>query len=212
MINFLSERLNPVKLYFDDLERIVEILHDVSSDINVSTDEYELGGITDLLSLDQQAIHELEISTKDPRVVLQLGASGARVYASDSTPICIGVVEKIKKQLKPRSRKLGWLVGSGLTFTLTFTFAVGASCVGLAWSISSVQSMNVRGVIGGIMITILIGRDLRMVWETLHKDIQYDLFKTEKGDAWLLRTKEGRHCSSHNLRFAWGDPLELWVP
>lgn len=147
--------LKPVKVYFDDLERIVEILRDVSSDISVSTDEYELGDITDLLSLNQLAIHELEISSKNPHVVLQLRASGARVYASDSTPICIGVVEKIRKQLKPRSRKLGWLISSFLPFMLTFMFPVGAFCFGLGWSISSVQSMNVRGVIGGILISIL---------------------------------------------------------
>ena len=43
-----SAKLKPVVLYFDDLEKIVEILKEISNDVEISTKEYQFENIEEV--------------------------------------------------------------------------------------------------------------------------------------------------------------------
>jgi hypothetical protein len=61
--------LPPVRLFLDDLEKIVDILQQVSSNIEIETDEYKLTSLQDLQKLNAQFINNLRFvcsTDKDP--------------------------------------------------------------------------------------------------------------------------------------------------
>ena len=60
-----GEKLRPVKLFLDDVQKIVDILREATDKITLKTDEYELQDVKELTELGQQHINELEIIAHD---------------------------------------------------------------------------------------------------------------------------------------------------
>ncbi len=50
------KNLPPVKLYLDDVEKIIEIMRESSSGVELTTDEYAFSDINDLLELHRDCL------------------------------------------------------------------------------------------------------------------------------------------------------------
>lgn len=111
-----GQRLEPVKLYLDDLERIVEVLRSVSSDIRITTGQYALDNLGELPLLKREFLRELEITIREPHVSLECSHSGIWLYISDDNPISRGLFDKVREILLQRRRllaPLGFVSGLG---------------------------------------------------------------------------------------------------
>ncbi len=105
-----SENLPPVKLYLGDIERIVEILGELSSDVKVLAEEYSLSDVSELTKLDQQALTQLEIEIRSPHISLEMSPYAVRLYIGEDTAESWGVFTKIKDLMHSRKRRLlAWL-------------------------------------------------------------------------------------------------------
>ena len=104
-----SEKVPPVKLYLDDIEKIVEIIAEVSDQVLLITDEYEFVDASDLASLERGSINALEITCSDPYLQFELAPGWIRLYIGSDTPESRGTLEKVKAILLTRRRRLGWL-------------------------------------------------------------------------------------------------------
>lgn len=66
------EFLKPVVLYLDDLEQIIEILHQVSDSVDLSTKDLALDNLKQLKELKLESLNELHISIDEPYLSLNL--------------------------------------------------------------------------------------------------------------------------------------------
>jgi len=71
-----GERIGPVKLYLDDIEAIVAVFSEVSSETKITTDEYAVESIDQLKQLKREYFNEMHISISDPYVSLSLEPDG----------------------------------------------------------------------------------------------------------------------------------------
>jgi hypothetical protein len=53
----IGERLQPVKLYLDDIDNLFQILSEVSSDVKIETNGYQFQNVSELKKLDKESIH-----------------------------------------------------------------------------------------------------------------------------------------------------------
>jgi hypothetical protein len=118
----IKKNINPVRLYIDDVESIIEILKDFGSDdISIITENYrydysELNTIKDFANI-------IEIQTKKPTHIsidfddLQ---RGVELYSEDNSILPEGAITKLFELLKNKERKI-----VSILFNLKlFTFAV----------------------------------------------------------------------------------------
>jgi hypothetical protein len=120
----LYERIPPVKLFLDDVERIAELMGEVSSRVELETEDYVLKEPSQLADLSCSSIHHLVINGREPYVSLSLEPNSAWLYAESDTASSRGVFEKVKTALLARRRRLSRL-------TLNYS-AVGMS-IGFAF-------------------------------------------------------------------------------
>lgn len=128
----LGEHFRPVKLYLDDIEKIIETLSQVSSKVSISTEDYALDDAQQLASLKQEQITYLHISLHEPYISLELKPSNIWLFAAEDEPISRGLFEKIKQILLKRERKFARIVHNGSLMGLL----IGASLVLLVWGIA----------------------------------------------------------------------------
>lgn len=131
----LSERIPPVKLFLDDVERIVELIGEVSSRVVLETEDYVLQEPGKLAELPSGSIHYLHVSGWEPYITLSLEPNSAYLYAESDTASSRGVCEKVKTLLLTKKRRLSWLTlssfGPGISAGLAFS--------GLLWGIVTRQ-------------------------------------------------------------------------
>lgn len=101
-----GEGLDPVILYYDDLERIIEIFKEGSKEINISTDEYEFEDITEIQKIDKEKLDSLTIDIQNPYVSLNFKPDSIWLYISEDTSASRGIFEKLKYLLTKRRRIL----------------------------------------------------------------------------------------------------------
>jgi hypothetical protein len=100
----ISRPLPPLKIYIDDVERVVEILREHCQSVEVATEDYELDGVDELEGLEEERIDALEIQAFDPQIKVTLDPAGAVVYADDPSPKNKGIVGDIVELLRQRRR------------------------------------------------------------------------------------------------------------
>lgn len=111
--NRLCERLNPAKLYLDDIEKIVETMLQISDKVEISNEEYSFESLDELKELKQEALRNLEITASHPsRISIHFKKDSIYLHASDDAPASRGILEKIKEIVAQRSRRLVWLLNS----------------------------------------------------------------------------------------------------
>jgi hypothetical protein len=104
-----SEKLKPVVLYFDDLERIIEILNEISDDVKISTKEYQFENIEEVKKIEGETINSLSFDTHRPGLSLTLEPGGIFLHVFSETPALRGIFEILKQLLHNRRRKFAWL-------------------------------------------------------------------------------------------------------
>lgn len=121
-----QERIKPVRLFLDDIARLTEIMGEVSADVKIIADEYELKDTEELAKLGMDTVEHLVISAESPTITLEFSPFSASLSCSDKVPRRIQI--NLRSFLQSRRRKLAWLfrntvpaILAGFTFTLALT-------------------------------------------------------------------------------------------
>ncbi|MGA2466707.1 MAG: hypothetical protein ABSH06_20445 [Thermodesulfobacteriota bacterium] len=104
-----SAKLKPVVLYFDDLEKIIEILKEISNDLEISTKDYQFENIEEVKKIERETINSLSFDTHRPGLSLTLEPDGIFLHVFNETPALRGIFEILKQFLHSRRRKFAWL-------------------------------------------------------------------------------------------------------
>jgi hypothetical protein len=72
-----------VRVYVDDIERMVSILNDAASNVSITADGYSADSPTDLLEMESKFIDELVLKTSDPEIELILSQRRASISRVD---------------------------------------------------------------------------------------------------------------------------------
>ena len=96
IIDNYSVFLNPLKIDFNDIEKISEILSEVSSDLEIKTNDTQYDSIEELSNIDNDIIYDLDLSTHSPYVSVHFRKKDcAHVYIEKNTLELRGALEKI---------------------------------------------------------------------------------------------------------------------
>lgn len=154
-----GEQLKPVRLYIDDLEQIVEVLQEVATDVEISTDEYTLTDIGQLPELKREFFTFLELATREPYISVNLKPNGIWLYIAKDDMVSRGAFEKIKRILVKRKRPFAWLLHNSVMSGLFTGLALNL----LGWGF--IQGSSVGRVLG--IFALILG-----VWWSWygHKD------------------------------------------
>ena len=100
----------PVKLYLDDIERIVEILREgTRATLEIATGEYELDNVSELLDLDKERIPDLHIHSRTATPIsLDFSYESAVIQSSSSTAEIRGVIAMVEDVLAGCRRSILW--------------------------------------------------------------------------------------------------------
>jgi hypothetical protein len=90
-----SVRLNPVRVYYDDLEKVVECIREVSSKVGFSSDEYTFDSLEDLISVKKEKMCTLSIVGNSPYISVELKRDGASVYVEEDSPALRACLKKL---------------------------------------------------------------------------------------------------------------------
>jgi len=105
-----GEHLKQVLLYRDDIEHIIELLREVSPNVELSTDEHKFSDVKEWAEVKRDYFTNLQIATRNPYVSLDLSERSVWLYIAEDTPQSRGVFEKIKRFLMNRKHPRQWLL------------------------------------------------------------------------------------------------------
>jgi len=105
-----GEQLKPVKIYFDDLKEIIDILKTTCKQIKIQTEEYLLDDLNELSALKKEILHSLTITGLNPYICLDMTPYRISLYINEDSPESRGLFEKIKEILVRRRRRLASLL------------------------------------------------------------------------------------------------------
>lgn len=112
----VTEEVNPVVLYFDDLLFLMTLFGESSKEIslriNDTQNEYEFTSTEELSALKDihtEKFNNLSITGHQPYVTLNLWKHGGELRISQDTAILRGLMAKAKDRLKLRTKKLHWI-------------------------------------------------------------------------------------------------------
>ena len=97
-----GERLKRVLLYRDDIERIVELLREVSPNVELSTDEHKFSDVKEWADMKKDYFTNMQVAARNPYISLDLSKSSVWLYIAEDTPQSRGAFEKIKRFLMDR--------------------------------------------------------------------------------------------------------------
>lgn len=152
------ESLPPIKLYLDDIEKIVDILRELSSEIKIETEEYALKDVNEFASLNKEKLAELRIRSLEPHLSLDLGPRHVWLDIAEDIPSSRGTFEKIKEVLLSRRRKFAGFAGNlegGLIVSLILGFAT------ISMGLKAIEGGGALFSIGAVimlLISLVFGR------------------------------------------------------
>lgn len=110
----IDRYLQPVKLYIDDVEDLIEIMEEAygKPTLNLKTDEYELADFSELKDIrtkeGRESISRLDIlMVEEPRISISIDHE-VHVSASSDTSSARGVVDKVQEIMRARKRWLAF--------------------------------------------------------------------------------------------------------
>jgi VIT1/CCC1 family predicted Fe2+/Mn2+ transporter len=99
-----------VRVYVDDIERMVSILNDAASNVSITADGYSADSPTDLLEMESKFIDELVLKTSDPEIELILSQRRASISRVDPGMTTQGAVALIADYVNRHNRRLVGLI------------------------------------------------------------------------------------------------------
>lgn len=150
----LSESLPPVKLFLDDIEKIVEIAGELSKEIELSTDEYSFANVNDLSQLQQEELTALNVHIYYFDLWLNFTPSYVSLSVQGNTATHIGVFQEIKNFIQSRRRKfltayknvLIWilgLIGLGVVIAAPILHIRGLLLIGVFATVIIIIALNI---------------------------------------------------------------------
>lgn len=127
-----GEVLKPVTLYLDDLEKIVDILRQVSDSAEISTKETILSNLNELTKLKRESLNELYIRLDEPYISLNLMPNTIWLFIGKDEPISRGLFEQIKHVLGRRTCSCAWLINSPWIMGLLLGIGINLFSPGIA--------------------------------------------------------------------------------
>jgi hypothetical protein len=96
-----------MRIYLDEVRRIVEILRDNTHHVNISTDDFVFvpEELDQLKQLGVERIRSLDIESEDPRIWLSLAPGTAMIQSSSPSPAARGLIAEIEAVLHPCRRR-----------------------------------------------------------------------------------------------------------
>lgn len=120
IISEYSEDLKPVKVYLDDLEKIVAILNETNQRVEIIIGNYMLDNVEELKQIKEEVLYNMTIRVCNPYISVNLRPNNARIYISEDTTISRGILGKIKDVLIRRKRHIAYVnlfyITSGISF------------------------------------------------------------------------------------------------
>lgn len=96
----------PVKIYVDDLEKIVAVLDDNSIKYSLETDNYKYDSLTELINATaDRKTKNLKIQTSNPYMTIEFHKMWAKIYVSVDDMLTTGLFHKIDEIIN-QSRRL----------------------------------------------------------------------------------------------------------
>lgn len=178
-----------MKLYMDDLERIVAALQEFSDEISIETDEYSLTELGELEELREENITHLDLGARrwpsdsalPSSVSVNLRPDTAFVFASQDDPASRGTFENVKKFLESRKQPLWWLIHTvdwwgglvlgvcvvliALAWRAGFAWPSIAALIGLAISLGCIAFFIRHRLAKNTIIVLAYRRDAPSFWK-----------------------------------------------
>ncbi len=108
------ENITPIKLHFDDIKEIIEILKENKpQEINIKTADAELS-YDELIKYDQNIINEIHLNSMNPSISVNIGqnnSSEVHIYRSDNSAEAVGTVQKILVILRNKRKLINRILG-----------------------------------------------------------------------------------------------------
>ncbi|NOT05567.1 MAG: hypothetical protein HOP27_13305 [Anaerolineales bacterium] len=117
-----SEDLKPVKLYLDDLEKIVSILRTESAEVSIETREYKYESLEELARNRKDTIYELKLKSR--YVTLTFTEYSAELYILNDEDKLRGIFEKIKEIVVKRERNYRKIVSTSWSWVFWILGAI----------------------------------------------------------------------------------------
>ena len=109
----LSERLPPLVLQFEDVEKIYEILAALNPDVHISTADYAFENLDELDEAGIDKTNYLTMHITDPSISLKLEPYAAALNSDDNSDVPKEAIEKIRKILLRRTQYISRFLQSG---------------------------------------------------------------------------------------------------
>ena len=107
IIDNYSIFLKPLKIEFNDIKKIFEVLSEVSKDYEIKTNETQFDNLEELTTISDDVIYDLNLISHSPFVSVQFKKNGStHLYIEKNTLELRGALEKINNILKPKQVKL----------------------------------------------------------------------------------------------------------
>lgn len=146
----LGEHLQPVTLYMDEIEQIVNAFREISPDVSVSTNDYLLTDFKQLSEFKKEYLTDVNIKVREPYIDLSLEHHQIFLYAAKDDLISRGLYEKVKAILRKNKRPFFKILQN-------FGIITGISLYLILYGLSrqSWQTVSVAAV--SLLVSIAIG-------------------------------------------------------
>jgi hypothetical protein len=143
-----SEHLSPVLLYRDDIERIIELLSEISPRIELSNHDHKFNDVKEWAEVKKAYHTDIQMGARGPYISLDMNERSVFLYIAEDTAQSRGVFEKIKRLLadrKPPGHRLlnPWMPAIAFSVCL--------------WALLFLASSITRWAILGAISTLLVG-------------------------------------------------------
>ena len=112
----------PIVIYREDIERMVQILREMSPNVEVSTNEYHLDNLSELFELKHNFLTNLQLRTLKPHIEVDFQEDKVVIHIEEDTMSARGASETLKQLLIKRTPLFFQFVRSKLLYNIAFAF------------------------------------------------------------------------------------------
>ena len=122
--NIIEQIKIPVKLYIDDIKKIVNVFTDADLKVELVTLKARYESIEELVQNEDERIYDLEIKCYDPSISIMLEKNKILIFIEDDDLKSRGAFEKIKRILIEKRRRFWKILSSPLINGILMGFSI----------------------------------------------------------------------------------------
>ncbi len=116
-------RLDPIKVYLDDIEYIVQVLEGAGASVKLDSRDFVIGNVADLRDQKNiERVSNLTISFENPDGEIFLGSDRATLSLSEDSPSSRALIDHIKESLLKTKRFFATLLSRLIYFPISVYF------------------------------------------------------------------------------------------